>query len=137
MTVSQVAKQLGVCAATVYKLCASGALAHVRVMNAIRVSIESLQAFTSSPSSEISADPLLKQPRHDSSHHPLDLLGGGATKRPMSTSGRSLPLAPRVAPGRRNLPLAPEAGCLLGLGVIHSLRRRASQVLRTINGIAP
>jgi excisionase family DNA binding protein len=44
-TVSDVAKRLGVCAATVYKLCASGSLLHVRVLNSIRISAEMLQAF--------------------------------------------------------------------------------------------
>jgi excisionase family DNA binding protein len=45
LTVSDVAKRLGVCAATVYKLCATGALPHVRVLNSIRISDEALQAF--------------------------------------------------------------------------------------------
>jgi excisionase family DNA binding protein len=44
-TVSQVAKRLGVCAATVYKLCATEALQHVRVLNSIRVAEASLPAF--------------------------------------------------------------------------------------------
>jgi excisionase family DNA binding protein len=43
--VSDVARRLGVCAATVYKLCATGALKHVRVLNSIRVTEESLRAF--------------------------------------------------------------------------------------------
>jgi len=37
LTVRQVAKLLGVCAATVYRLCDRGGLAHYRVRNAIRV----------------------------------------------------------------------------------------------------
>jgi excisionase family DNA binding protein len=37
LSVRQVAGQLGVCTATVYALCARGALPHVRVLNAIRV----------------------------------------------------------------------------------------------------
>ena len=48
LTVSDVAKRLGVCAATVYKLCATGALQHVRVLNSIRVTDEVLQAFVAS-----------------------------------------------------------------------------------------
>jgi excisionase family DNA binding protein len=52
LTVSEVAKRLGVCAATVYKLCATGALQHVRVLNSIRVPGECLQAFVASRSSD-------------------------------------------------------------------------------------
>jgi len=37
LTVREVAKRLRVCPSTVYKLCAEGKLAHVRVSNAIRV----------------------------------------------------------------------------------------------------
>ncbi len=40
-----VAAQLGVCAATVYRLVAEGQLAHVRVLNAIRVAPRDLEAF--------------------------------------------------------------------------------------------
>ena len=43
--VRDVAVRLRVCTATVYKLCASGALEHVRVLNAIRVPEEALRAF--------------------------------------------------------------------------------------------
>src|ERR1700690_3334719 len=45
LTVSDVAKRLGVCATTVYKLCASDALQHVRVLNSIRVTDAGLQDF--------------------------------------------------------------------------------------------
>jgi excisionase family DNA binding protein len=45
LMVKQVAARLGVSTATVYKLCASGELAHVRVLNAIRVSPEALANF--------------------------------------------------------------------------------------------
>ena len=45
LTVSEVARQLGVCAATVYKLCATGALQHMRVLNSIRIVDECLEAF--------------------------------------------------------------------------------------------
>jgi excisionase family DNA binding protein len=45
LTVRQVAHRLGVCAATVYKLCALGQLRHVRVVNAIRVAPADLEAF--------------------------------------------------------------------------------------------
>jgi excisionase family DNA binding protein len=44
-TVSEVARALGVCAATVYKLCATGASQHVRVVNSIRVAEECLRLF--------------------------------------------------------------------------------------------
>jgi excisionase family DNA binding protein len=37
LTVRQVAERLGVSAATVYKLCKSGKLRHVRILNVIRV----------------------------------------------------------------------------------------------------
>jgi excisionase family DNA binding protein len=42
-----VARLLGVSRASVYGLCESGALAHVRVGNAIRVAPSVLHAFTS------------------------------------------------------------------------------------------
>ncbi len=45
LTVRAVAGQLGVCAATVYRLVAEGQLAHVRVLNAIRVAPPDLEAF--------------------------------------------------------------------------------------------
>jgi excisionase family DNA binding protein len=45
LSVSEVARQLGVCGATVYALCAKGALKHVRVLNAIRVAQGDLEAF--------------------------------------------------------------------------------------------
>jgi excisionase family DNA binding protein len=45
LSVRQVASQLGVCTATVYALCARGALPHVRVLNAIRVAPGDLEAF--------------------------------------------------------------------------------------------
>jgi excisionase family DNA binding protein len=37
LTLGQVAKLLQVCPATVYKLCEKGELAHVRILNAIRI----------------------------------------------------------------------------------------------------
>jgi excisionase family DNA binding protein len=43
--VRDVAATLGVCAATVYRLVAEGQLAHVRVLNAIRVAPRDLEAF--------------------------------------------------------------------------------------------
>ncbi len=45
LSVRQVAGQLGVCTATVYALCAKGALPHVRVLNAVRVAPGDLEAF--------------------------------------------------------------------------------------------
>lgn len=45
LPLSLVAARLGVSRATVYKLCDSGALPHVRVSNAIRVAPDVLQAF--------------------------------------------------------------------------------------------
>jgi excisionase family DNA binding protein len=45
LTVRDVAAQLGVCGATVYRLVAEGQLAHVRVLNAIRVAPRDLEAF--------------------------------------------------------------------------------------------
>jgi hypothetical protein len=35
----------GMCAATIYKLCATDALQHVRVLNSIRVALEWLQEY--------------------------------------------------------------------------------------------
>jgi excisionase family DNA binding protein len=45
LTVRDVAAQLGVCTATVYRLVDEGQLAHVRVLNAIRVAPADLAAF--------------------------------------------------------------------------------------------
>jgi excisionase family DNA binding protein len=45
LSVRQVAGKLGVCTATVYALCARGALPHVRVLNAIRVAPGDLEEF--------------------------------------------------------------------------------------------
>lgn len=44
LSVREVASRLGVCTSTVYKLCAEGRLAHVRISNAIRVRPEVLSA---------------------------------------------------------------------------------------------
>jgi excisionase family DNA binding protein len=45
LTAKEVAARLRVCTATVYKLCASGALPHVRVLNAVRVVEGDLERF--------------------------------------------------------------------------------------------
>ena len=45
MSVREVAEQLGLCTATVYELCAESALAHVRILNAIRIAPEDLASF--------------------------------------------------------------------------------------------
>jgi excisionase family DNA binding protein len=47
LTVRGAARQLGVSTATVYKLCARGDLAHVRVLNALRIPPAALAAFLS------------------------------------------------------------------------------------------
>jgi excisionase family DNA binding protein len=45
LTVAQVAQRLSVSTATVYKLCNGGLLAHVRVLNTVRVSSTALAAL--------------------------------------------------------------------------------------------
>jgi excisionase family DNA binding protein len=45
LSVRQVAERLGVCTATVYTLCERGQLAHVRVLNAIRIAPADLARF--------------------------------------------------------------------------------------------
>ena len=45
LTAKQVAARLRVCTATVYKLCASGTLRHIRVLNAVRVAPAELERF--------------------------------------------------------------------------------------------
>jgi excisionase family DNA binding protein len=45
LTIREVAARLRVCTATVYSLCESGGLAHLRVNNAIRVAEADLGAF--------------------------------------------------------------------------------------------
>jgi len=43
--VAEVARRLGVCAATIYSLCARGELSHVRILNSIRVAPADLAIF--------------------------------------------------------------------------------------------
>jgi excisionase family DNA binding protein len=45
LSVREAAEQLGLCTATVYSLCAAGVLAHVRILNAIRIAPRDLRAF--------------------------------------------------------------------------------------------
>jgi excisionase family DNA binding protein len=45
LSVRQAAEQLGLCTATVYGLCADGSLAHIRILNAIRIAPADLAAF--------------------------------------------------------------------------------------------
>ena len=45
LSVKEVASQLSVCAATVYRLCATGVLRHIRILNAVRVAPRDLRAF--------------------------------------------------------------------------------------------
>jgi excisionase family DNA binding protein len=45
LSVADVARGLRVCEATVYKLCARGALAYVRILNAVRIAPEALEAY--------------------------------------------------------------------------------------------
>ena len=45
LSVRQAAEQLGLCAATIYGLCAEGALPHIRILNTIRIAPADLAAF--------------------------------------------------------------------------------------------
>jgi excisionase family DNA binding protein len=45
LSVADVADQLGVCGATVYRLCDSGELPHVRIVNSIRIRPADVAAF--------------------------------------------------------------------------------------------
>jgi excisionase family DNA binding protein len=45
LTVRETAAQLGVCMATVYRLCDSGVLPHLRIVQSIRIRPEDLAAF--------------------------------------------------------------------------------------------
>jgi excisionase family DNA binding protein len=47
LRVAEVAEQLGVCNATVYRLCESGELPHIRVVNSIRVRPKDLADYIS------------------------------------------------------------------------------------------
>jgi excisionase family DNA binding protein len=46
LTVRDAAQRLGVSTATVYKLCSTGRLDHVRVLNAVRIPSGALDTFT-------------------------------------------------------------------------------------------
>jgi excisionase family DNA binding protein len=48
LTVREVAEKLRICTATVYRLCESGELGHVRISNAVRVPESALRAFMES-----------------------------------------------------------------------------------------
>lgn len=45
LSVREAAQQLGLCTATIYGLCADGALPHIRILNAIRIAPVDLMAF--------------------------------------------------------------------------------------------
>jgi excisionase family DNA binding protein len=45
LTVAQVAKLLGLSKATVYSMCAAGALPHVRIVNAVRFERTAIEQF--------------------------------------------------------------------------------------------
>lgn len=45
LTVRDVAERLGVCRATVYRLCERGDLPHIRVSNAVRIAHADLESF--------------------------------------------------------------------------------------------
>jgi len=47
LSVREAAQQLGLCTATVYGLCAEGALPHIRILNAIRIAPLDLAVFIS------------------------------------------------------------------------------------------
>jgi len=48
LSVKQAAERLGIATATVYGLCADGRLAHVRILNVIRIAPSDLEAFVES-----------------------------------------------------------------------------------------
>ncbi|WP_342394546.1 helix-turn-helix domain-containing protein [Myxococcus fulvus] len=92
LTVREAAERLGVCRATVYRLCERGELPHVRISNAVRVEAEALEKFIREPSSQ---SPMCDIAHHDPTPGPDCSVSAGKSsdflnRRPMlGAAGRS------------------------------------------------
>jgi excisionase family DNA binding protein len=64
LSVREAARLLGVCSATVYKLCATGELPHARVLNAVRILPADLVTFVlARRTKDVAAVRLRRSPR--------------------------------------------------------------------------
>ena len=77
LAVGEVAAELGVCTATVYRLCERGDLPHVRIINSIRVRPRDLAAFVAATKARNQSE---DRPA------PAPCSGGGEQRRPLIAS---------------------------------------------------
>jgi excisionase family DNA binding protein len=96
LSVAEVARKLGVCDATVYKLCALGRLDHVRVLNAIRVSPTMLDEIHGGKPPEAKQPLGLTAPQLEIIIPSSDQLGHVVASRSSRSSQMSSPYCPKL-----------------------------------------
>jgi len=75
LSVKEAAEELGLCTATLYGLCAEGALPHIRILNTIRIAPRDLQAFIAARRTP-GAQPAETAPRVAADSSPVTDRGG-------------------------------------------------------------